>query len=113
MHRDIKEDNVVFGEDFNMKLIDLSFAGHSEKEVCGTLKYMAPEIVIMESGCAQPVDSSLSAEERLDRFRKVDTFAAGVVLYRMLTKRHPFTKASRFDHRYMLIYSKSIEQFWD
>lgn len=45
VHRDIKEDNIVFGEHFNLKLIDLSFSGRNDNEVCGTQKYISPEIL--------------------------------------------------------------------
>lgn len=47
-HRDIKEDNVVFDENFNVKLIDLSFAGRKSNDLCGTLKYMSPELLKLE-----------------------------------------------------------------
>jgi len=43
VHRDIKEDNIVFGDNYSLKLIDLSFAGDSNQIICGTDKYLAPE----------------------------------------------------------------------
>jgi len=43
VHRDVKEDNIVFGENYSLKLIDLSFAGDNNEIICGTDKYLAPE----------------------------------------------------------------------
>lgn len=61
MHRDIKPSNIIFknNSDFGtLILIDFGFAQNVEEnkyiyEVCGTLKYMAPEIMMYNSNfCA-------------------------------------------------------------
>lgn len=43
---------------------------------------------------------------------KVDIFAAGIVLFTMLSQRPPFESASRTDHHYKLIASGN-NQFWE
>lgn len=52
MHRDLKLQNILFGENLDVKLIDYGFSTHNTesgpkkmKVFCGTPSYMAPEIV--------------------------------------------------------------------
>ncbi|EAR96442.2 protein kinase (macronuclear) [Tetrahymena thermophila SB210] len=122
VHRDIKEDNIVFGEGYTLKLIDLSFAGRNDDEVCGTQKYISPEILKKEVqmlNCSSSQSNSVQQEQKVQqkelkfqRFAKIDTFAAGVVLFRLATKIYPFGSASQFDYKYKYIVSKQYDQFW-
>ena len=53
MHRDLKPENILLQDKNDLssvKIIDFGlsnkhFAGESEDKTCGTLKYMAPEVV--------------------------------------------------------------------
>jgi serine/threonine protein kinase len=86
VHRDIKPENFLIDiteSKVTLKLIDFGFAvktteGQRLKEPVGSPQYMAPEIVeIVETG-----NGSYD--------HKVDIWAAGVVLYNMITGRQPF-----------------------
>jgi Protein kinase domain len=78
-HRDIKLENVLLDEKHNVKLIDFGFSTFisSEKKVqlfCGTLNYMAPEILANQESLGAPTD----------------IWAAGVLLFVLITGTFPF-----------------------
>ena len=83
IHRDIKPDNIMFDEDGTPKLADLGVAKFTDSAhkttvtttgmIIGTPAYMAPE---------QMMDS-----HHIDA--RADIYALGVVLYEMLTGKHP------------------------
>ena len=90
-HRDLKLENVIFNKKGEVKLIDFGFAVHSKNKLrtfCGTPTYMAPEIV----------------KKREYRGSKVDIWALGVLLYRMVTGTYPF-KAKKDKELYRKIAS--------
>ena len=52
IHREIKPENILIDEDGKVKLADFGWSNinnHKRKTYCGTLDYLAPEI-IMEAG---------------------------------------------------------------
>ncbi|MCZ6574799.1 MAG: serine/threonine-protein kinase, partial [Planctomycetota bacterium] len=82
IHRDVKPGNVLIGKDGAVKLTDFglgstvgeaSLSASSGARILGTPLYMAPEVVMGES----PTLTS-------------DLWSVGVILYRMLSGRHPF-----------------------
>lgn len=78
-HRDIKLENVLINADGFVKIIDFGFAtcdkiGKKEFLYCGTPNYMAPEIVNKVEYEGMPVD----------------VWAAGVLLYLLVTGGFPF-----------------------
>lgn len=87
VHRDIKPENIVFGKkkDYStLKLIDFGLATttrNTHKNSCGSPYYMAPEI-IKGNFC-----------------KKTDIWSVGVIIYLMLTGKHPFevTKEGKED----------------
>lgn len=78
LHRDIKPGNIMVNQDGQVKVTDFGLAraitGEAEENPYGTPDYAAPEILGKGS-----VD------------QRVDIFAAGIVLYEMLTGRLPKT----------------------
>jgi serine/threonine protein kinase len=76
LHRDIKPGNIMINQDDQVKVADFGLArpitGEAEENPFGTPDYAAPEIM-----ARQAVD------------QRADIFAAGVVIYEMLTGRVP------------------------
>ena len=76
LHRDIKPGNIMISEDDQVKVADFGLArpitGEAEENPFGTPDYVAPEIL---------------GKGAVDQ--RADIFAAGVVLYEMLTGRVP------------------------
>lgn len=88
VHRDIKPANLLIQPNGRVKLTDFGVARiqdsgdatRTQGSMVGTLKYMSPEQVQ-----GQPIDS------------RSDLFAAGIVLYQLLTSKRPFDGSSDFD----------------
>ncbi|MFI6346950.1 Stk1 family PASTA domain-containing Ser/Thr kinase [Streptomyces sp. NPDC050560] len=78
VHRDMKPENVLIGDDGRVKVADFGLVRavdsvtNTTGTVLGTVSYLAPEQI--EKGAADP---------------RVDVYACGVVLYEMLTGRKP------------------------
>jgi len=77
IHRDIKPENILLDHNGNLKLADFGWAVHTplhrRTTVCGTLDYLAPEIVMGEQ-----------------HDEKVDNWSLGVLTYEFIVGRPPF-----------------------
>ncbi|CAD8108920.1 unnamed protein product [Paramecium sonneborni] len=78
IHRDIKPDNIIVDKNLNLTLIDFGLSYMTTQQItthqnCGTLIYMAPEILMKK-----------------EYFKSVDIWSCGIIQYQLLKNRHPF-----------------------
>jgi serine/threonine protein kinase/Tfp pilus assembly protein PilF len=83
LHRDLKPANVLLTDDGQPMLLDFNLAEDAARSatagrVGGTLPYMAPEHLAAFAGQPAVVDA------------RSDLYALGVILFELLTGRHPF-----------------------
>lgn len=103
-HRDMKPENLLLDDHFNLVLADFGFAtllsgkdGSGKlRSILGTESYMAPEI----HSKAPYVGTA------------VDLFAAGIILFIFITGHPPFNQAKATDAYYNLICMNNHAKFW-
>jgi serine/threonine protein kinase len=83
-----------------VKIIDFGFSTSSPvNDKRGTAHYLAPEI--------------LNGTQLKYSGKEVDIFAAGVLLFEILTCKKPFLKATFEDPFYRLIMQENFVEFWE
>ena len=78
-HRDIKMENILINNNYEIKIIDFGFALYNPEHkiqniFCGTPKYIAPEILKGKGYYGE----------------KVDLWSLGVLIYKIYCKEYPF-----------------------
>lgn len=96
-HRDLKPDNILIMQDdpILVKITDFGLAKISDnstfmKTFCGTLAYVAPEVVTGKYGSSQTPPSQLSQAEETLYSSLVDIWSLGCLVYVLLTSHLPF-----------------------
>ncbi|EAX85364.1 AGC family protein kinase [Trichomonas vaginalis G3] len=82
VYRDLKPENILITSEGHLKLTDFGLAKFSQnplRSLCGTMEYVAPEMVRNE-----PYGSS------------VDIWSLGIITYEMAIGRTPFKRANQF-----------------
>jgi len=104
-HRDLKLENLMFDENFNLKITDFGASAllcdvtnpQDLRTIVGTDTYMAPELHLK-----QPYKGN-----------EVDLFALGVILFMLVTKSPPFSKAHPDGDAYYKMFAKNrVDDFW-
>ena len=100
VHRDIKPDNIMIGNDYKMKLVDLGFSSKKSngflKQYLGTPAYAAPEIHLR-----RPYLGEYS-----------DIFSLGITLFVLVTGSLPFRLPVPNDMLYQFFVRNDYIGFW-
>jgi serine/threonine protein kinase len=95
-HLDLKLENLMLGQDFQLKIIDFDQAQKITDEKMtsgGTNGYRGPEV----------------REGKCKSFTAADVFSAGVILYGLKAKEFPFSES---DSRYQDTFNSDNRTFW-
>lgn len=120
-HRDLKLENLLLDESYNLKISDFGFSttianefGDTLLGICkGTPGYMAPEMINIDG-------YNYITNQKSHKFFssngyhgiQTDVFALGVILFSLLMGRPPFKIADINDPLYRLLFSHQFNEFW-
>jgi len=107
VHLDLKPENIMFNNGFELRLIDFGHSAYVDYSVkipstdVGTTQYQAPEI------------ARYLSTKRPFVGKPADVFSLGVILFVFHFRMLPFPIANDADSRYGLIIKEDYEKFWE
>ena len=111
-HRDVKPSNVLIQPSGKIKLLDFGIAWRQDSQltqvgqVMGTPAYMAPEQILRGIG------GEVSKKD--DRYKRVDVYSFGILLYELLTGRLPFTGDTRGEVEHNILHQTlPLDPLWE
>lgn len=101
IHRDIKPQNILFDERFNIKICDFGLStkvdpDNKPKTICGSDAFKSPEMLM----------------KRQYNGVMNDLFAVGVTLFMLVIGRAPFVSATPNAGYYQFIAMNYLDKFW-
>ena len=103
-HCDIKPENIIIVNDFNIKLIDFGFSEILEKEDNFIYNYKGSEVY----ASPEVKNKNMNGYDGI----KNDIFSLAVLLFVITIGRFPFDRCCYSDRKYRLIMNKKYREYW-
>lgn len=110
-HRDIKLDNILLDDNFQVMLIDFGFAEEWRLKKADTIDDLVKAKPMGTKGYISPEQLFNEGNEHI-WLKKCDIFALGVILFILLKGVSPFESPSRDDEYYQYLMAKKNNYFW-
>ena len=107
-HRDLKIENIMFSDEYEIKLIDFGHSQPSKDEDGNYLLYSCPK-KNPGFGTAEYRTPELVAGEQFTLV-EYDLYSLGVILFMMQTKIRPYDEINDKNHK---LFVKNNEKYWD
>ena len=94
----------MLGEDYQLIIGDFGLSTDMDwtSTICGTELFKAPEIFTMSKDEGTKIDP-----------KKIDLFAAGIILFQWIVGHHPFQNKGAHENPTYNLLQESPEKFWE